>query len=390
MLMALKIILTFLALLAYVLCPGKGKIEPGAWQIEEYLPLLEGKKVALLSNQTGIMENGTHLVDTLLKCGVDIHFLMSPEHGFRGTADAGEHVDDSRDAETGIPVISLYGGDSQVDSVLDSTDVLLFDIQDVGVRYYTYPTTMFEMMKLCAEHGKEMIILDRPNPLGFTVDGPVIDMKFRSAVGWLPVPVIHGMTMGELALMINGEGWLGDGVRCNLHIVRCRNYSHSDLYELPVRPSPNLPNMRSVYLYPSICLFEGTVASLGRGTDHPFQMYGHPDMEVKDFTFVPESLPGAKHPPLLGVRCSGVDLTKEPPVRKILRKGLDLSYVIDAYRKTHIDGNFFTPFFENLIGQEYVREMIEEGKSAREISRMWKDDVREFREFRKQYLIYPE
>lgn len=260
------------------------KVKTGAESVEEYLPLLKGKKVAVLTNQTGVIGK-THLVDSLVSLKVNIVAILSPEHGFRGDADAGEHVASSVDAKTGIPIKSLYDGNTGKPSVdlMKQIDVLLFDLQDVGVRYYTYLTTMAKMMESCAENNVKMILLDRPNPLGFYVDGPILDLKYRSAVGWLPIPTVHGMTLGELAGMINGEKWLANGVQCNITVIKCKNYTHSTMYELPVKPSPNLPNMRSIYLYPSTCYFEATPVSLGRGTDKPFQVYGHPNMKGYDF-----------------------------------------------------------------------------------------------------------
>jgi len=268
-------------------------------------------------------------------------------------------------------------------------DVLLIDIQDVGLRFYTYYITMFRLMDACAEHGKKLMVLDRPNPNGHYVDGPVLDMKHKSGVGWLPIPVVHGMTLGELARMINGERWLPEGRVCDLDVVKCLNYTHQTLYQLPIAPSPNLPNMKSIYLYPSTCLFEGTVLSLGRGTDFPFQVYGHPDMKGCTFSFTPRSVPGAKNPPLLNKLCYGVGL-RNIPDREIWVNGFDLSYIIDAYNNLKIDDKFFTSYFEKLVGVDYIRKMIREGKSATEIKAMWKDDVEKFKEKRRQYLLYEE
>lgn len=363
----------------------------GAESTHEYLPLLKGKRVAVLTNQTGIIKN-THLVDSLVALKVNIVSILSPEHGFRGDADAGEHVSSSVDKKTGIPINSLYDGNTGKPSVslMKSIDVLLFDLQDVGVRFYTYLTTMAKMMESCAENNVKMIVLDRPNPIGFYVDGPILDMKYRSAVGWLPIPTVHGMTLGELAVMINGEKWLKDGIQCDLTVIKCKNYTHATMYELPVKPSPNLPNMRSIYLYPSICYFEATPVSLGRGTDFPFQVYGHPNMKGYDFSFTPRSVPGAKFPPQLNRECFGVDLSSTPSIEEINKAGINLEYVIDAYRNLNLDDHFFRSFFELLIGRDYVRKMIKEGKSAQEIKAMWKDDVEKFKIQRKPYLLYPE
>jgi len=366
-------------------------IKTGAESLDEYLPLLKGKRVAVLSNQTGIIGN-THIVDSLVSLKVNIVAIFSPEHGFRGDADAGEHVSSSVDMKTGIPIRSLYDGGIGKASAeyMKDIDVLVFDLQDVGVRFYTYVTTMTRMMEACAETGKKMIILDRPNPIGFYVDGPILDMKYKSGVGWLPIPTVHGMTFGELAGMINGEKWLANGIQCDVTVIKCKNYTHASMYTLPVKPSPNLPDMRSIYLYPSTCYFEATPVSLGRGTDHPFQMYGHPNMKGYDYKFTPRSIPGAKTPPQLNRECYGVDLTKEPSIEEINKKGINLEYVIDAYRNLNLDDFFFRSFFELLTGRDYIRKMIKAGKSADEIKAMWADDVAKFKVQRKPYLLYPD
>lgn len=357
---------------------------------EEYIPLLKDKRIAVLSNHTGMVGN-KHLVDILVKEKVNVTSIFSPEHGFRGDADAGEHVSNSVDKKTGIPIRSLYDGNSRKPSkeAMDSFDVMLFDIQDVGLRFYTYYITMVRLMDVCAEYNKKFIVLDRPNPNGHYVDGPILDMKYKSGVGWLPIPVVHGMTLGELALMVNGEHWLSENRICDLTVVKCKNYTHKTLYELPIAPSPNLPNMKSIYLYPSTCLFEGTPVSLGRGTSYPFQVYGHPQMKGYTFSFTPKSIPGAKNPPLLNQKCYGVDL-RNISDEDIYKKGVDLSYIIDAYKNLNMGDKFFTPFFEKLIGVSYVRDMIKQGKSASEIKEMWKDDVENFKNQRKPYLLYEE
>ena len=366
------------------------QIQVGALSFDDYLPLLEGKRVSILSNQTGMVSATSHLLDTLLSMGVQVVSIMSPEHGFRGDADAGEHVNDGVDAKTGIPIRSLYakGINRPSDEVMDEFDVMVFDLQDVGVRFYTYNATMARVMEACAEKGKQFIVLDRPNPLGFYVDGPILDMKYKSGVGWLPIPIVHGMTLGELALMINGEGWLKDGIQCDLTVVPCKHYTRDMKYALPIKPSPNLPNMRSIYLYPSLCFFEATPVSLGRGTDGPFQLYGHPNMKGYDFQFTPRSVPGAKNPPQLDRECQGVDLRYQPSLAAINEEGIDLSYVIDAYKNLNLDDHFFRSFFELLFGRDYGRKMIKAGKSAEEIEAMWADDVVKFKEQRRPYLIY--
>lgn len=386
-----KLLALSLSLFMMVSCSSAQKeIQVGALSFDEYLPLLEGKRVSILSNQTGMVSSTTHLLDTLLEMGVNVVSIMSPEHGFRGNADAGEHVSSSIDPETGIPIRSLYesGVNRPSDESMAEFDVMVFDLQDVGVRFYTYNATMARMMDACAQFGKKMIVLDRPNPLGYYVDGPILDMKYKSGVGWIPVPVVHGMTLGELALMINGEGWLKDGVQCDLTVIPCKNYTRDMEYVLPVKPSPNLPDMRSIYLYPSTCYFEATPVSLGRGTDKPFQIYGHPDMTGYEFSFTPRSVPGAKNPPQLDKLCYGVDLSNLP-IEEIKAEGINLEYVIDAYNNLKLDDKaMFRSFFELLIGQGYVREMIKEGKSADEIEAMWVDDVAKFKEQRVPYLIY--
>lgn len=387
----MKKLLLILALAFTAITVHGQQILPGAESVKEYLPLLKGKRVAILTNQTGIVGK-THIVDSLLALKINIVAIMSPEHGFRGDADAGEHVSSSVDAKTGIPIKSLYEGNTGKPSadLIKSIDVLVFDLQDVGVRFYTYLTTMARMMEAVAENGKKMIILDRPNPIGFYVDGPILDMKYKSGVGWLPIPTVHGMTLGELAQMINGEKWLKEGIQCDITVVKCKNYTHASKYQLPVKPSPNLPDMRSIYLYPSTCYFEATPVSLGRGTDKAFQMYGHPNMKGYSYSFTPRSIPGAKTPPQLNKECFGVDLTKEPSIDEINAKGINLSYVIDAYNNLNLDDHFFRSFFELLTGRDYVRKMIMQGKSADEIKAMWADDVKKFKEQRKPYLLYPE
>ncbi|MPM00669.1 hypothetical protein SDC9_46898 [bioreactor metagenome] len=385
-----KVFLTGLTLFLATLLIA-GNIKTGAESVSEYLPLLKGKKVAVLTNQTGIIGK-SHLVDSLVSLKVNIVAILSPEHGFRGDADAGEHVASSIDEKTGIPIKSLYEGNTGKPSadLMKTIDVMVFDLQDVGVRFYTYLTTMARMMEACAESGVKMIVLDRPNPIGFYVDGPILDMKYKSGVGWLPIPTVHGMTLGELAGMINGEKWLKDGIQCDVTVIKCKNYTHASMYQLPVKPSPNLPDMRSIYLYPSTCYFEATPVSLGRGTTEAFQMYGHPNMKGYKFSFTPKSIPGAKFPPQLNRECYGVDLRTTPSIEEINKAGINLEYVIDAYNNLNLDDHFFRSFFELLIGQGYVRKMIKEGKSAAEIKAMWAGDVAKFKEQRRPYLLYPE
>ena len=366
------------------------RVITGDEQTSEYFPLLEGKRIAIFSNHTGMIGN-KHLLDVLLENQFNVVAIFSPEHGFRGNADAGEHVSSSVDSKTGVPILSLYDGKlgKPSEASMNKFDLLIVDIQDVGLRYYTYYASMCRLMDACAEYGKKMLILDRPNPNGHYVDGPLLDMKHKSGVGWLPIPVVHGMTLGELALMVNGEHWLPESRTCDVTVIPCKNYTHQTKYRLPIPPSPNLPNMTSVYLYPSTCYFEATPVSLGRGTDKPFQVYGHPDMKGYSFSFTPRSMPGAKNPPQLNKLCHGVDLSGMSD-EEIWKRGLDLSYVIDAYRNLNIGDKFFTSFFEKLIGVDYVRRMIEDGKDADEIKACWQDDVKKFKEQRKPYLLYAE
>lgn len=370
--------------------PASGEIIVGAACTSEYVPLLKGKKVALLSNHTGVVGD-KHVLDIMLEKDVDVTTIFSPEHGFRGNADAGEHVKSSVDEKTGIPIASLYDGNSKkpAKKVMDGFDVLVVDIQDVGLRFYTYYVTMINLMNAAIEYDKEVVVFDRPNPNGMYVDGPILDMKYKSGVGALPIPVVHGLTMGEIANMANGEGWLENGKKVKLTVIKCKNYTHQSRYVLPVAPSPNLPNMHSIYLYPSTCYFEATPVSLGRGTDKPFQVYGHPNMKGYDFSFTPRSIPGAKNPPQLDRECYGRDLTQIPD-DEIIAKGINLEYVIDAYRNLNLDDHFFRSFFELLIGNGKVRKMIKEGKSADEIKATWSEDVARFKEQRRPYLLYAE
>lgn len=365
-------------------------IKVGAECVDEYVPLLAGKRVALLSNHTGLVGK-EHTLDVMLRHGIKVTTIFSPEHGFRGNADAGEHVSSSVDSKTGIPIASLYDGKSRMPKkeVIDKFDILVVDIQDVGLRFYTYYCTMIDLMNAAARYGKDFMVLDRPNPNGMYVDGPILDMKYESGVGRLPIPVVHGLTMGEIANMANGEGWLKEGRRVNLTVIRCKGYTHQSRYTLPVAPSPNLPNMLSIYLYPSTCYFEATPVSLGRGTDKPFQVYGHPNMKGYTFSFTPRSRPGAKNPPQLNRLCHGVDLSSLDP-EQVIARGINLEYVIDAYRNLNMDDYFFRPFFEKLIGNGNIRKMIEAGKSAEEIKASWADDVAKFKQQRRKYLLYQE
>lgn len=378
---------------------NQGEVILGAERTDVYFPLIQGKNVALLSNHTGVA-GGIHTLDRLIEAGMHVTAIFSPEHGFRGSAGAGDKVGDSVDEKTGVPILSLYDGKRMrpSDEAMRQFDVLIVDIQDVGLRFYTYYITMCRMMQACAEYNKLMIILDRPNPNGFYVDGPILDMKYKSGVGWLPIPVVHGMTLGELALMVNGEHWLDNNAFCPLTVVPCANYTHQTRYRLPIAPSPNLQNMLAIYLYPSTCYFEATPVSLGRGTDKPFLQYGHPHMQkgkafreskTQPATFTPKSCPAALTPPQQDRKCFGTDLSNLTE-EQAMQKGIDLSYLIDAYQQMALDNWFFSAFFEKLIGVSYVRKMIIEGKSAEEIRATWAEDVAAFRLQRKPYLLYEE
>ncbi len=376
-------------LFAALWCYGakaQSEVLVGMTDTASYYSLLSGKRIAVLANHTA-EAGGIHLVDQLHDRGFNLVAIFSPEHGFRGTADAGESVKNSVDGRTGIPIRSLYAGKTRrpADEVMRSFDLLLVDMQDVGLRFYTYYISMLRLMDACADFGREVIVLDRPNPNGGLVEGPLLDMRYQSGVGALPIPVLHGLTMGEIARMAVGEGW---AKRCRLRVVPCRNYTHATEYLLPIAPSPNLPTQRAIYLYPSTCLFEGTVVSLGRGTATPFELYGHPLMRDCHFTFTPRPTSGAKHPPLEGQLCRGVDLSQMPlcEARKI---GFSLRYVIDAYQKMGCPAGFFTPMFEKLVGVAYVREMIVAGASETAISARWQTDLQRYRQTRAKYLLYP-
>lgn len=361
---------------------------PGAAQYDRYGDILKGKSVAIVANQTS-MVNTVHLVDFLLDKGVSIKAIFAPEHGFRNLADAGEEISDGKDRQTGLPIISLYGKHVKpTPEDLSGVDVVLYDIQDVGTRFYTYISTLHYLVEACAENKIKCIVLDRPNPNGFYVDGNVLDTAYRSFVGMDPVPIVHGMTVGEYAMMLNGEGWLKGGVRCDLKVITCKNYDHRKLYELPVKPSPNLPNQNSVYLYPSICFFEGTNISLGRGTRFPFQVYGAPELPDRGFSFTPQSVPGAKNPPFLGKKCYGEDLRNASRDNLVPSPQINLDWVIKAYNDYPDKSKFFTPYFDVLAGGPELREQIQKGLTSKEIHETWKDELMKFKEIRKKYLLY--
>jgi len=376
-------------LLSLQLAYAQAPVITGAARTEAYLPLLRNKRVALLVNQTATI-GATHLVDSLLKLHIKIQKIFSPEHGFRGNADAGEKVGNSVDQRTGLPIVSLYGKHRKADAAdLRDVDILIYDIQDVGTRFYTYISSLQELMESAAENNKPLIVLDRPNPNGHYVDGPVLDTAFRSFVGMQPVPLVHGMTVGEYACMLNGEQWLSHGLQCKLTVISCLQYTHHTFYELPVRPSPNLPNMASIYLYPSICLFEGTPLSLGRGTDKPFQVFGSPLFPKNLYTFTPRSMPGAKEPPLKDQLCYGYDLSGD--TKSVLQQTgnqLQLKWVIQAYQLYPQQDKFFTPFFNKLAGNNTLMQQIKDGKSEQEIRQSWEPALSRFKTLRKKYLLY--
>jgi uncharacterized protein YbbC (DUF1343 family) len=369
-------------------------ISLGAERFDQYVPLLKNKRVGLVVNQTSIVgKSYTHIVDTLLKQGLKISKIFAPEHGFRGVADAGEKVDNMVDAKTGIPILSIYGKTRKPSpEMLKDLDVLIFDIQDVGVRFYTYIGTLEYVMEAAAENNIPVMVLDRPNPNGHYVDGPILDKSLKSFVGMQAVPIVHGLTVGEYAKMLNNEGWLAKQVKCQLTVIPCANYDHKSFYELPVKPSPNLPNIRSIYLYPSICFFEGTNVSLGRGTDKQFQVYGSP-FYPKDkaiFAFTPRPFEGAKQPPLEGRLCHGFDLTSLKPQSLQAEKQINLSFVLNMYKDFTVKDSFFlkSNFFNTLAGTTQLQQQIKEGKSEAEIRSTWQEGLTVYKKLRKKYLLY--
>ncbi len=360
-------------------------LQTGAEQLELYLPQLKGKRVGLVVNQTSVVGQ-THLVDTLVSRGVDVVTIFAPEHGFRGEADAGAYVKDAKDIRTGLPIVSLYGKNKKPSAEqLKNLDVLVFDIQDVGTRFYTYISTMHYMMEAAAENNKPVMVLDRPNPNGHYVDGPVLEKAHQSFVGMHPIPIVHGLTVGELAEMINGEKWLEGQRQADLTVVPVANYTHNTAYILPVKPSPNLPNAQAITLYPSLCLFEGTNVSVGRGTPTPFQVIGSPYYTEKDFSFTPESTPGATNPPYKGQACYGMNLTAPAKAQPFT-----LAYLLKMYKQSTEKDKFFNNFFEKLAGTSQLREQIKAGKSEAEIRASWEPALSDYKTLRKQYLLYPE
>ncbi|WP_165355335.1 exo-beta-N-acetylmuramidase NamZ family protein [Flavobacterium petrolei] len=360
------------------------KIKTGADNYEKYLPLLQNKKVGIVTNQTGILTNKIHLVDFLLEKKIAIQTIFAPEHGFRGTADAGEHVVDGKDAKTGLSIISLYGDNKKPKAIqLVGIDIMLFDLQDVGARFYTYISSLHYVMEACAENGIPLVILDRPNPNGSIIDGPLLEKEFTSFVGMHPIPLLHGMTIGEYAQMINGEKWLKNGAQCKLTVIPCLDYNRTMEYSLPLKPSPNLPNDQSINLYASLCLFEGTNVSVGRGTEKQFQIYGSPFLTKSTFNFTPKPNFGAKDPLYNGKECFGEDLTAYPKLTR-----LELKWLIKAYQNTSDKTKFFNPFFTKLAGTKKLQQQIESGISENKIRKSWKNGLTAFKKMRMNYVIY--
>ena len=355
----------------------------GADQLDILLPKLSGKRVGLVVNQTSVIHK-THLVDTLKSRGVNVVKALAPEHGFRGTAADGELINDSVDMKTGIQLASIYGKNYKpTTEQLADIDVIIFDVQDVGARFYTYISTLTYVMEACAENGKSVIILDRPNPHGY-VDGPMMQPEYKSFVGMHPIPVVHGLTMGEIAQMINGEGWLKNKVKCHIDIIKLKNWKHDDAYELPIKPSPNLPNNQAVRLYPSICFFEGTVISLGRGTTTPFQILGNPELKTMGFQFMPLSIKGVSiNPPQENKLCYGIDLRLVSVPRRI-----DLHYLLDFYKAYPDKEKFFIPYFEKLAGTAALRQQIKDGLTEEQIRESWRSELNNYKKMRKKYLLY--
>jgi len=360
----------------------------GAKRLETYLPLLKKKNVAIVANQTSVIGN-THLVDTLVSHGVEIKAILCPEHGFRGKADAGEKVRDGRDAKTGIPIISLYGSHKKPTSDdLINVDIVIFDLQDVGTRFYTYISTLTYVMEACAEQNIPIIVLDRPNPNGYFVDGPILDSTYTSFVGLHPVPIVYGMTIGEYAQLVAGENWINNSEDLDLKIIELEDYNHNMIVKLQIAPSPNLPNWESVYLYPSLCLFEGTIMSIGRGTDTPFQLYGHPDFMIGSYAFTPDSTFGATNPKYKGEHCTGINLTGYAHNYSKNEDKINLSWLIGSYKIMSRKGEFFTNYFEKLAGTDDLRHQLESEATEDEIRKSWQPGLDKFNQIRSKYLLY--
>ncbi len=365
------------------------EIVTGNMQTGKYLPLIKNKNVALVVNQSSLVGK-THLADTLNALGIQIKRIFTPEHGYRGNVSEGKEIENSETENTKIEIVSLYGKKKKpATEDLKDIEAIVFDLQDVGVRFYTYISTLTFVMEACAENHIPLIVLDHPNPNGFYVDGPVLDTTYRSFVGMHPVPVVYGMTIGELAKMINGEGWLKNGIKCNLTVIPLKNYDHGMIVKLPVKPSPNLPDWRSIYLYPSLCFFEGTIVSVGRGTDKPFQIYGHPDITYGNYHFTPVAGNVNKHPKLENKTCYGENLSGYAENYASNMPKLNLSWLIKAYNNLKTKDNFFNNFFVKLAGTAELRKQIEDGLSEPEIRKSWEEDLKRFKKIREKYLMYP-
>ena len=379
--------LIFITLSANCFSQNDDKIVLGADQLNLFMDKLDGKRVALVANHTSKIwsgNNNIHILDSLLSLDINITKVFSPEHGFRGTADAGEKVKDGIDQKTGLPIISLHGKNKKpTDNQIKDIDIIIFDIQDVGVRFYTYISTLHLVMESAAENNKKLIVLDRPNPNGHYVDGPVLEKKFKSFVGMHPVPIVYGMTIGEFSLMINNEGWLENNISCDLLVIPMKNYSRTKEYDLPIKPSPNLPNSKSINLYPSLCFFEQTPVSVGRGTKMQFQVFGNPDWQDLDFNFTPKSMEGAKYPKHENNVCFGFDLRKNP-----IENQINLDWILIAYEKSNNKDSFFRSGFNKLAGNDKLQKQIIEGLNGKEIKKSWKKGIKNFMLKRSKYLIY--
>lgn len=367
------------------------QLQTGAEQTDKYFALLKDKTVGLVVNPTSVI-GSTHLVDSLKSAGIKIKAVFAPEHGFRGNQEAGAYIKSGIDEKTKLPVISLYGDNKKpTQQNLSGIDIMLFDIQDVGARFYTYISTLHYIMEACAESKIPLLVLDRPNPNGFYVDGPVLDTKFKSFVGMHPVPVVHGMTVAEYAQMINGERWLPDSLQCELFIIECKGYDHKTLYSLPIKPSPNLPTMASIYLYPSLCFFEGTDISVGRGTDKPFQIIGKPGFTKGNYQFTPQPVKGAaENPKHNGKTCQGVDLTDFGNSYMPIHGALYLTWLVDFYKDDTNKTIFFNSFFDKLAGTDQLRKQIIAGKTEQQIRNSWEPKLTQYKQMRKKYLLYKE
>ena len=384
----LKNTFLFWLVLSMIFLTSAAQVQPAAANTEAYIPKLRGKKIGVVANQASVIKEPgkqKHLVDLLLENNVNLVGVFAPEHGFRGTADAGEKVSDEKDHKTQLPIFSLYGKNRKPAATqLKGIDLMVFDLQDVGVRFFTYLSTLHYVMEACAEQGIPLIVLDRPNPNAHYIDGPVLNLKYQSFVGMHPVPIVYGMTIGEYAKMINGEGWLKGSIRCKLDVIPIQNYTHNTPYALPTRPSPNLPNAQAVALYPSLCLLEPTLVSVGRGTNQQFQIYGHPSYNNYKFNFTPQPNFGSKNPKYMGEICYGKDLTQiEKPKR------IELQWLLDAYSNFPDKDTFFLKGFERISGVSSLKNQLIKGIPEPEIRKSWLEELNKFKRLRTKYLIYP-